>query len=373
MIWTDGVFFGVPDDVYHNIPRFSSSGVKDLQVSELDFWVKSWMNPENDKPKDEDPRDSMFKLKGRAYHCRVLEGAEEFKARYAYSLDPDAFANRDILVTSKDITRELKRLGLKGFSSYDKTELIGLLLANEPETAVWDYMVEVHARRCGDRTIIPHQWQRDIEFGVAMIEKHPVLQHAFKGGFPEVTCLWTKTVEDDDGSGRIYTVPMKCKFDRLKPGAIVDYKTFSNPLRKKLPQAIISAMGAQRNHIQVAVYHDASDNIVTLLNENKAAFWDEGEKKLCPIEVSRNPEIAELATGRARSFVFVYQQTGAAPVAIGRILPRSSNMVDIGKLEFETAAVKFAKCLAAFGSEPWVSVHEIEEFEDEQFPAWMAH
>lgn len=362
----DGVYFGVPEDDYHKIPRFSCSGVKNMMVSELDFWTESWLNPEKAEEREdgEDKEDTMFKMKGRAYHCRLLEGRAVFNARYAFSVDPAAFKGLTLLITAKDMERELKKIGAVGLSKLDKAGLIARTLEEIPGALIWDRLEAQNRDRHAGKTILPYQWRREMEFGAAMIEMHPHLKHAFTGGYAEVTMLWTKVVEDSDGSGRTYKIPMKNKFDYLKPEAIVDYKTFGNQRKKKIRHAVTSAMAEQKNHIQVAIYYEAADELVKALTEGR--YWW-GTDTAASITAD---EVKALANPN-KVFFFVFQKTGKAPVAVGRTMPRLMNVVDVGRLEYEAAALQFAKAMAVYGADPWLVPDSIEEFEDTQFPVWM--
>lgn len=80
-----GIYFGLTEDEYHADPSFSSSGIKDITVSPLDYWVKSWMNP--NKVDKEGP---ALRL-GKAYHKLILEGREAFEATYAVKPDKDDY------------------------------------------------------------------------------------------------------------------------------------------------------------------------------------------------------------------------------------------------------------------------------------------
>ena len=74
----DGIYFGMSEDDYLAIPRLSSSGIKTMCVSTLDFWFDSWMNASRE-PETETPARAL----GKAYHKLILEGDDAFDALYA--------------------------------------------------------------------------------------------------------------------------------------------------------------------------------------------------------------------------------------------------------------------------------------------------
>lgn len=67
-----GLHFNLPEETYHAIPVLSSTGIKDLLMSPVDFLARSWMNTEPEDADEEDDKD--LKKIGHAYHARILEG-----------------------------------------------------------------------------------------------------------------------------------------------------------------------------------------------------------------------------------------------------------------------------------------------------------
>src|SRR5690606_73558 len=79
----DGIYFDLPADVYHAVPRLSSSGVQKLCVSPATFWRGSWLDPDRPDP-DEDA--TKAQILGRAYHTARLE-PHLFEQLYVRELD----------------------------------------------------------------------------------------------------------------------------------------------------------------------------------------------------------------------------------------------------------------------------------------------
>src|SRR3546814_14526079 len=75
----------------------------------------------------------------------------------------------------------------------------------------------------------------------SMIEKHPDLSKAFSGGHPEVSIFW-----QDEQTG----ISCKARLDYLKARAIVDLKTFSNPLSKPIDKAISTRSEEHTSELQ---------------------------------------------------------------------------------------------------------------------------
>lgn len=335
----EGVVFGMAESDYLAVPALSNTGIRNLLVSPLDFWARSWMCPDR-----EDERSDEMIL-GRAYHARILEGRNAFLARYAPMLDKADFP--DALVTVEDIKAALATFGAKVGGKKD--ELIDRLLGLDPTAQVWDRVVAEHEGVHEGKTLLYPKTMAKIEYSAAMIEKHPDLSRCFTGGYPEVAVFWW-----DRETG----VPMKAKLDYLKVKAVVDLKTFGNPYMKPLDRAIATAMASGRYHIQAATYLDAAAQLPRLISAGDV----EGEADQTFLDA--------LVDGEPHRFVFVFQATGPAPVAIGKELPRGLVM-DCGKTAMQQAQWKFAECWRKYGIDPWVDDRPIGAFDDSEFPAYL--
>ena len=332
-----GIYFGMPEDDYHAIQALSASGMKSLAVHPMEFWARSWMNPLRE---DED---SDAKALGRAYHCRIVEGAEAFARRFAATFP----GNDDALDSMDDFKDELRARGLKVGGS--KADLIARLreagyAGPILEELRSDYMAE-HA----GKAFLSRRAMTKIELAAAMIEKHPILSKCFAGGAPEVTIIWT----DADG------VTKKARLDYLKPAAIVDLKTFGNPLGLSVEQAVYRAMASGKYVIQAAHYLDAFDAAREHMAEGRV----------------HGPMPAGFTLGAdAPRFVFVFQATGAAPIARAFILSPGMGL-EIGRSYVTAATDLYARCAAHWKDAAWAydpaSPEAIETFDDALFPRWM--
>ena len=198
--------------------------------------------------------------------------------------------------------------------------------------------------------MLPAELIGKIEYSAAMVEKHPELSKAFFGGMPEVSIFW-----NDEETG----VPMKSRLDYLKPRAIVDLKTFGNQHGRSIDRAVATAVANYRLHIQVAVYTEA----VKQAQEHIRAGRVEGDVDPAYLDA--------LAASQDFKFLFVFQQTGIAPVALGKVFERGTTY-DIGRITMRDAIAKFAECMEAFGTDvPWVDVRPITTFDDTEFPAYL--
>lgn len=336
-----GVYFGMDEDAYHAAFAFSTSGIKHMLISTLDFWVRSPLNA------DYRSEQSDAMAEGNAWHKRILEGPEAFYAAYAADVDPAD--HPDALRTVDELKIELKgrHLLIKG----NKPELIQRLLLCPDAPPVWDAIKAEHMAANAGKMLISAELARRIEYQAAMIERHPDISRCFQGGYPEVSVFWT-----DEETG----VPMKCRFDYWKLLALVDLKTMGNPLGKSIERCIYGAIATQRYHIQTAVYWQGQDAAIRHIQAGRV-FGDVDRAWL-----------RQMATAdqNQRQFVFVFQATGIAPVARAVVLPRL-NVFDIGTMTAQAAMAEFANCWRTFGRDPWIDMTGIQTLDDAGFPAWI--
>lgn len=338
-----GIYFGLDEDTYHQAPALSNSGVKHMLISPLDFWARSWMNPEREV------FESGAMALGKAWHKRLLEGHDAFYAGYAADIDPGD--HPDALRSSDEIKARLKELELK--VSGRKADIIVRLQDADPMVEIWDVLAAEHRTANDGRVLLPCDIINKIELQAAMIEKHPDLKRMFNDGYPEVSIFW---FDPDTG------VPCKARLDYLKQRAVIDLKTFSNPLGKPIDRAIATAMASGKYHIQVAKYLHAVDQAAQLVRDDKV--FGEVDHKWLDAMAAVKPE--------DRHFAFVFQQTGIAPVARAYDFPRQLNMFDIGKITVRMATQLFADNWATYGTDPWIDTTPIGTFADEDFPIYMA-
>jgi len=151
-----GVYFDMPDTEYHKVPALSNSGIKNLLISPMDFWARSWMNP-----RYEHPETSAMTL-GTAYHKRILEGKKAFDDIYMPDISADDYP--DALRTVEEIKIELKKHGLK--TTGKKSELTIRLLEDVPGIRFWDEVKEDYYSQ--DKIFLPQDEMDNIEYAAAL-------------------------------------------------------------------------------------------------------------------------------------------------------------------------------------------------------------
>lgn len=341
-ICEDGIYFGLPEEDYHAQPRLSNSGIKHLLCSPTDFWVRSWMNP--DREMDED--DSAARQAGNAYHARILEGKDAFYSRYYIDLDP---ANYPDAIRTVDELKAALPEGEK--KSGSKPVLIERLLASNPDAIIWDTLKAEHEQANEGKIPLAPDFVKRIEIAAAFIEKHPDLSKAFTGGYPEVSIFWT----DENG------IKMKSRVDYLKMRATVDLKSFGNQFGKPIDYAVTYSMASYKYHYQAAVYDEAVRAAKDMLKVHGP--------KIVSGEVDQE-WLEKFAGVDEWQFLFVFQQTGVAPVARGYVFPRNLTY-DCGRIAVNEAKRRYLECLETYGTDYWIDMTDVRSFDDDEFPVFM--
>lgn len=319
-----GVYFDLPEAEYHAAEGLSSSGIKRLMGSTMDFWAGSWMNPD----KEEDDTESFARMLGKAHHVALLE-AKTFGDRYCLDVVPED-APEGTLRTALELKARCKEIGLKVTGTKD--ELVERILEAQPRTLIWETWYDHHVK--GRQVLKPEIWRRLAQLrAVGMAD--PVMSKALSGGQQEVSIFW-----DVEG------VPCKARIDYWKPKAIVDVKTFANPDSQPVHRAILRAMARYHYHVQAVWYGRAVSQAVK-----------SGLGKLKDYE-------------HTPPFVFVFAQTGPAPVVRTYVFPRSGGW-QVGETICDQALVTYAECVEQNGSKPWIDQLPLQQFDDGEFPAYM--
>jgi hypothetical protein len=422
----DGIYFGLPEEIYHALPRIGSGGITDLLISPATFWKGSWLNPKaaeeraarairalpelGDDPAPElvayaDALKTIFRgapppepeeatkaqLLGKAYHCARLE-PHKLESRFRRALDRADFAD---LAKAKGAcwngTQIGEALAAAGQAKKKGDETVvdqgRRLAATGYEGVIWPLEEARFKEALGTRVAIPADLWDDMLEDADRLRQSPEVARLLAGGEAEVAVLYT-------GPGGIRR---KAKFDVLKLDSWADLKTFANPVGKNLRQLLSETFRYGRHYIQAIDYRVA----VEMLRANALPIVGEAtddQRKLIAQLAIRPDELA---------CWYVYQEKGGVPNILARRVrffdvPQSvqtqNTMVEaagfsdaegIARVEEATrtrtlfhvrGAGEIDKALRdfAFHSEiyrpgrPWLTIDATGEFTDDDFPAfWL--
>lgn len=343
-----GIYFGMPDDQYHALPLLSATGIKNLLVSPMDFWARSWMNPW----KEEDEVESEAKTLGKAYHKRILEGRAAFDSAYAPVFECD---DADVIKTGDQIKEALRDLG-QPVSFKNKDEGIARLLLANPMAKIFDSLKAEYEAEHDGKTFLSDLMIRKIELSAKMIECHHALKYYFVGGQPEVTVIW-----DDEE----YDLRFKARFDYLKVNAVNDLKTFANMMNKTIERAVYGEMASRKYHIQAALYLRAVE--VAKQHVADGQFFLHDPSTMTP---DFQQWLAAFRDAPTHSFNFVFQQKGPAPVSVGAVFSKEDPMHDVGMAAVQQGVEIFKQSMLTYGTDPWVDMRDPIMLHWQSYPAY---
>lgn len=417
-----GLYFGMSDEEYHALPALSNHGIKYLVASPMIFWSRTpWLSKKKQKEvADKAGEEKLHHTIGKAYHCRVMEGREEFHRRFVVELDPEDYPNALVHTdqikaaiarhtetvpvkpkgrTLAELSEQLTELGVnpEGMKADQMKATIGTftceqpvkpvqkvtdtmpdsdeeyqrqavkadwikqLLELEPDAKIFDEIQRQFLEEHAGKLVVPADAYEQIEVAAAMVERDPEVKHAFKGGYAEVVLIWYCPRTG---------VPMKAKVDYLKVKAMVDLKTVTNQRDRSIEQAIRFEISGYHYNFQPRVYTEGAQVVRELIRNGEGCIHI--PQDYMPDRPAQ--EIVEWAQKWAShrgedEWLWVFQQKGDAPVTRGVFYPLAglTNMVT-GEL-VNSAKKRFRQFSEAFGTDPWLDTAPIYLIADEDIPA----
>ena len=426
-----GLYFGMSDEVYHALPALSAHGIKYLAASPMIFWARTpWLSEKKrdevaEKLADEKAHHSL----GKAYHCRIMEGAAEFDRRFVVELDPADFPNalvhsdqikaaiarhtetvpvKPCSSRKDELQAQLRQLlenarfrasdneiaiicegkvdDLKGrirefmceqpvkpvqkvedfmpdsgdayMRSAVKADWIRQLRELEPEAEIFDVLQEEFIAEHPGKAVISREDYTRLEIAAAMVERDPELQHAFKGGYAEVTFIWY-----DERTG----VPMKARVDYLKIKRHIDLKTIGNQRERSIENAIRFEIAGYHYNIQPRVYLEGDAVLRQLVRQQGAKVVHVAEGYPYPADEVVTWALKWASHRGDVEWLWVFQQKGDAPITRGvRYMAPTVDMVT-GDIVNE-ARRRFRLFSETFGTDPWLDVKPVYDILSEDIP-----
>jgi hypothetical protein len=241
-----------------------------------------------------------------------------------------------------------------------KADWIRQLLELEPEAEIFDELQRQFLADHEGKSVISVEQHAQLEIAAAMVERDPTLQHAFKGGYPEVTLIWfcPKT-----------GVPMKARVDYLKVKALVDLKTIANQRDRSIENAIRFEIASYHYNIQPCVYREADETIRALIRAHGKSVVHVAEDYPYPADEVTAWALKWASHKGDVEWLWVFQQKGDAPITRGVFYPLAGLTNLVTQDIVASAKRKFRQCSEAFGTDPWLDVKEPYLIADEDIPA----
>ena len=357
---------------------------------------------------------------GKAIHCFVLEGEAVYAERYAVGLDPDDYAGKPVLFSTDEIKAAIGRFTVKapvqpkgatkqelldqlvslgtmhgvevdeegtvpqlrerirwfeeeqpvspvsrvplddgGTKSATKEDWAIQLLQLDPSALIWDDLVAKHIAAHDGRAMISAKDDRRIRVAGRMISGHPDLGAAFSGGHCEVSVFWYC---------RATGAPMKARFDYLKMLALLDLKSFSNMQDMPVDRAIVRAIANYKYNLQHVIYDEAAQEAKRMIREFSLEAIRHCDGASIEDAQRRNDFCLKWAEQQEPpAFIFVFQQSGIAPVTRGKMMPRGT-VFSVTQTRATMLKKKWVECANTYGADPWLDIAPLEEIDDETIP-----
>ena len=338
-----GVHFGLHEDEYHADPALSQSGIKNLLVSPLTYWVNSNMNPNREMT------ESPALVIGTAIHKRIIEGIFAFHDEYAVAPSKEEYPDA---INGADALRETCRtMGLKVSGTI--AEMCERILNADPNAILWPEIMTRFKEDSDRKIILKPEDGKMINRMVFMVESHQEAKYAFRGGIPEVSIFWPCQTTG---------VRLKARIDYLKPLGGMDLKTFSNSKNLPVDRAVVAAVSTYGLHIQAVFYLRAIKTARDMIKRGMM-FGAKPNMEGLLGAISDNPKT---------SFFFVFVETGDANNVIVREFPDSKSLLyATGKSVIDRSIAQYQSLSEQFGEAPWITQHETRVLDDAEFPAWV--
>lgn len=241
----DGIYFDLPESIYHGINRLSASGIRSMMISPATFWHGSWLNP--DLKEDED---TAARRIGSAYHCALFR-PDALHDEFIRDLTKDEMPE-GTLITDAHIKDKLKDMGLPQTQAGEGVleRAWRLKQAGYAKTPIWHLARLQFDTEAGDRVTIPPKAWDDMLKDLDRIKSNREIDILLQGGQGEVTILWN-----------YQGLPVKTRVDFLRHDLYLDLKTFDNSRGIVLHKAIANAVQFNRYYVQQAFYALACDAV----------------------------------------------------------------------------------------------------------------
>lgn len=347
----DGIYFDMPFSTYLAAPAVGSGGLRDALADPLLFWSRSWMNPSKEPEEEKD-----HLLYGKAFHCRILEGAEAFDKQFY--VEPDKADFEGLIETDDDLRKAIAEFEDKPVSG-NKPARIAQLLELWPEAPIWDVIVKRVADDNKGKQAIKALWWRRFEIAGQLIDGNDELVPLVSEGYSEVSLFW-----HCPRTG----IPKKARIDRLHITGMLDVKTFANMHHKSLKRAIPKVIANEQYPFQRSHYLEGGQVVRALVRDKGAdAIFTKDD-----IDYADQYEFAQVWATHDEPdwWRWLFVQKGDAPTVMAVELPTDGMLREQFDLLCEEASETILDMAKEFGAQPWAQKFAIWQIEDNMIPAY---
>lgn len=312
---SEGIYFNLSEETYHNDPAISNSDIKKLLVSPMKYWRNSSLNPK--RKFKETP---SLKL-GKALHCYLME-RERFYRDY-------------IVLPKLDIDSDFYRIESEKVDFFQN-----FALRKTKDAKTFEYI--------GGKIKLSKEEFEEIKERVDYFQSLPTAGALFQDGYMEVSIFWR-----DEETGLM----CKCRMDWLALLYIADYKSLEDV--KKIKNQI----GEYDYYIQAAYYLEGLKNFK---KNPKCHDANEEQKEF----------VKELVSMPDAKFVFAFQEKEDLMV---RLKMFREDVIESAESLFRQALNTYKINIEKYGVKPWEDNYkkpgedDIEILGWEDLPAWVQY
>lgn len=319
-----GVHFGLSEEKYHADPALGSTSIRDLAVAPVK-WQYGRM-----RPRQRVETEAM--TFGKALHCRVLEGKQEFDRRYAKPPTPGDYP--DALSTTDSIKDFLRQHGQK--LTGNKPDLIARAKEIEECPPFFDDILNAWKDEHPNHQEITADQAQQVEDAISMMERDDILRSVMAAGSLINGASELSIIYEKDGVRR------KARFDyALAPhgtrstSLIIDLKAFSTFKGSTDEQAGISKIWEMAYDVQAAYYIEAFEAGLDLVERGLVFGGDD--------------EYARSFFGAAPEWVWIMIRRDKGMVPIVMSLPADDVLIEDGRRTVEEALRNYNAYMAKWG------------------------
>lgn len=318
-----GVYFGLPEKIYHTDPALGSTDIRVLKRGGHLYWHRSWMNPTRE-PFDDDL--TAARITGKAIHKLLLEGRQAFEASFIRRPnDPPGATSGDKGTLTKAAKKHL-------------LEHQNLLHGDD-----FDFISS-----CGD-----------------LIEAHPDLGTVLEGGAREVSVVFDKEMPGPD-DGDPVLVRCKVRFDLLKPRGIGDLKSIANERDLPLKVACRNDIASHRYPLQFEHYLDGRRHLPALVKAGAVHTWPDYQP-----DPNHTLEFLErVAAEKQFAFQVIFIPKNGDPDACSWTLSPANPILRFERDVIDGVLQQYIQLMETHGTDRWPLVDRVEELSQDELPQW---
>lgn len=351
-----GVYLGLREEAYLADFGLGYTALKTLKADPEDWWWGTPLNTIEPPP----PITSNAMSAGTAAHVAFLFGMEMYDEVYSVPPRPEDFP--DYLNLQDQLKDACRVRGLPVGGT--KGELTDRLIQADPTVKIFDVLVRdwvalrkrAIAGQADRRIRLLHRMAMRTDQEMKLGEGEVVtLKEAFTGGLSEVSVFW------DDENG----IPMRARFDKLKPNITLDLKTFDKWDKKNFKRSLLKE-ATIRGYVVQAVHYEAARHKLREFVAAGQIFGGTDEERAL---------LQEIAAADEWAWGWVFALMSGAPRLKAIVPDKYGAQFQRAEQDRDEALANFMLYRDQFGLEPgvmWTDTEVVWEPEHDDWPEFSS-